>query len=383
MVRLFVLATLLLLGALARADIGIGAHLSNATPWLREEVLLTVEVLDDRSIVEQIIAPWTPPGVIARPLGSRQERLQTAEGLRIRHRHLWALMPLYPGPLELQPPTVEARVAGGKRIALTPPALRMEARLLDPLLPVDVPVSTLRVTAAPLPEAVPRGRPFTWNLAVEGQGLSARGIRRWLDETLRDTGTLRVYPPEVKLVEKIAPESPLLQRVEARIVLEPRASGTVRLPELVLPHVDPADGSPRLARLPGATIAVQHPLWLAMRPWLPWIAGGMLLAALVFHLRRCGRRWLARRAWLRSLHAADTPATLRKAWRQGAETLVDDSTHVLIQRLDAACYGNRPLSEADFHDFKQILLQAVPRTRRAACWQFHGTRSSINSSLLP
>ncbi|MGC8854799.1 MAG: hypothetical protein ACP5OY_07810 [Halothiobacillaceae bacterium] len=369
------LALLLMLGTAAHAGLGIEAHLANPTPWLREEVLLTVEVLDDRSIIEQIIAPWTPPGVIVRPLGSRQERVQTPEGVRIRHRHLWGVMPLYPGPLTLQPPTVEARVSGGQRLPLIPPILRLEARPLDPLLPVDVPVSLLSLSALPLPEAVPRGRPFTWNLAVEGQGLSVRGIERWLKEALRDTGSLRVYPPDIKLRDGIDPTQPLRQRVEVRLTLEPRTSGTITLPELVLPYLDPADGQLRLARLEGGPVAVQHPLWLALRPWLPWFAGAMLLAAAVIPLQRCGRRWLARRAWLHSLREADTPAALRRAWRGGAETLADVQTQALVQRLDAACYGNHPLGEADFRTLRQALLQAAAGAHTMACWPFHGARS--------
>ncbi|HET19542.1 MAG TPA: hypothetical protein ENO16_02900 [Chromatiales bacterium] len=341
----------------AHADLGIDARLSNASPWLREEVLLTVEVLDDRSIIEQIIAPWTPPGVVVRPLGSSQDRLQTPEGPRIRHRHLWAVMPLYPGPLELQPPTVEARISGSKRIPLSPPALRMEARPLDPLLPVDLPVSALRLTAAPLPEAVPRGRPFTWSLALEGQGLSARGIRRWLDESLRDTGTLRVHPPEVKLIERIAPESPLLQRVEARITFEPRESGTVRLPDLVLPHVDPMDGQPRLARLAGGQIAVQHPLWLAVRPWLPWAGGALLLIALAAGGRPRWQRLQRRRRWIRSLQASGDARALRHAWHAGASDENTQAARDELARLDAACYGREKMDEADFRELKARLTQ--------------------------
>jgi hypothetical protein len=353
------LTLLLLLAPQAHAGLGIDAHLANPTPWLREEVLLTVEVLDDRSIVEQIIAPWTPPGVIVRPLGSRQERLQTPEGVRIRHRHLWAVMPLYPGELPLQPPTVEARVSGGKRLPLTPPPLRLTTRPLDPLLPVDIPVSLLQFTTAPLPEAVPRGRPFTWNLAIEGQGLSARGIERWLKEALRDTGSLRVYPPDIKLRDGIDPTQPLRQRVEMRLTLEARDSGLVRLPPIRLPYIDPSDGMVRLASLPGAELRVQHPLWLALRPWLPWFAGAMLLAALVIPVQRCTRRWLAQRAWLRTLREADTPAALRKAWQGQA---AGENVRALLQRLDAACYGPQPLDEAAFQALKQALLEQARLT---------------------
>ncbi|MGK0674095.1 MAG: hypothetical protein ABWU16_05470 [Halothiobacillaceae bacterium] len=356
MVRFILLATLLALGAQARADLGIDAHLSNATPWLREEVLLTVEVLDDRSIIEQIIAPWTPQGVIVRPLGSRQERLQMPEGVRIRHRHLWGVMPLYPGPLTLQPPMVEARVSGGQRIPLTPPALRMEPHPLDPLLPVDVPVSLLSLSATPLPETVPRGRPFTWSLAIEGQGLSARGIERWLDEALRNTGSLRVYPPDIKLRDGIDPTQPLRQRVEVRFTLEPRTSGIIALPELVLPYLDPTDGQLRLVRLSGSRIRVEHPLWLAVRPWLPWVVGILLLPALALTVRPHWQRWQNRRRWLRRLRQAEDPHTLRRAWHAGAPLALGQAATTDLWRLDAACYGQRPLDEASFQRLKASLI---------------------------
>ncbi len=361
MVRLIALFMLLALVPPTHAELGIDAQLSNATPWLREEVLLTVEVLDDRSIIEQIIAPWTPPGVIVRPLGSRQERLQMPEGLRIRHRHLWAVMPLYPGPVEVQPPTVEARVAGGKRIPLTPPALRMETRPLDPLLPVDVPVSPLRLTGAPLPEAVPRGRPFTWSLAIEGQGLSARGIRRWLDEALRDTGTLRAYPPEIKLRDGIDPTQPLCQRVEMRLTLEARESGRVRLPPILLPYVDPADGGLRHAVLPAIELRVMHPLWLTVKPWLPWGVMAIVLAGVGMMIRPIWRRWRTRDAWIKRLEAAESAHELRKAWRQGAATDIDHASADAIDRLDAACYGRQPLDEKAYAALKAHLIAAARR----------------------
>ncbi|GEM_PF-3269389 len=344
-------------GALAHADLGIDARLSHPSPWLREEVVLTVEVIDDRSLIEQTLPPWTPAGVMLRPLAGQQERIRTEQGVRILHRHRWALMPLYPGPIELQPPAVEARVAGGGRVTLTPPALHLDARPLDPLIPAELPVSALRLSADPLPEAIPRGRPLTWTIHVEGQGLSARGLRPWLDEALRDAPGLRAYPPDIRLEDNIAPESPMLQRLTARVVLEPRASGLVRLPGLKLPYVDPTDGQPRLARLTGSEVRVMHPLWLAVRPWLPWAASGLLLAAALWLTRPRWRAWRCRQAWLRVLREARTPAALRKAWRQGASAPADDSTRTLLDRLDVACYGRFPLNETTFTELKTRLIE--------------------------
>lgn len=353
------MAALVLLAhaSLAHADLGIDARLSNTSPWLREEVVLTVEVIDDRSLIEQTLPPWTPAGVMLRPLAGQQERIRTEQGVRILHRHRWALMPLYPGPLDLQPPAVEARVAGGGRVTLTPPPLHLDARPLEPLIPAEVPVSALRLGAEPLPEAIPRGRPLTWIIHVEGQGLSARGLRPWLDEALRDTPGLRVYPPDLRLADNIAPENPMLQRLTARVVLEARESGVARLPDLKLPYVDPTDGQLRLARLEGGEVRVMHPLWLAVRPWLPWTLGGLLLGLTLWLARPRWRAWHRKRAWLDALRDAQTPAALRKAWRQGGPSPADDETRRLLDRLDAACYGGRPLDQAAFLELKARLIQ--------------------------
>lgn len=359
MVRLLAASLGLLLSGLCHADLGIDAQLSNTTPWLREEIVLSVEVMDDRTIIEQIMPPWTPAGVMIRPLTGQQERLKTADGIRILHRHRWAVMPLYAGPLDLQPPEVEARVAGGGRITLTPPALHIETRPLDPLIPVDIPVSPLRIETQPVPDAIPRDRPLNWVITVEGQGISTRGLRHWLDEALRDTGSLRVYPPDMRLEDGITPENPLLQRVVARIVLEPRESGHARLPELVLPYVDPVDGQVHLARLAGSEIRVMHPLWLAVRPWLPWGVGSLLLALAFWIARPHWRRERQRRTWAEALRHAETPPALRKAWHKGGFGPSDDKTMALLERLDAACYGLKPLSEAEFNRLKQSLLDTL------------------------
>lgn len=359
MVRPLALFMLLALAMQARAEIGIDAHLSSVHPWLRQEVLLSVEVLDDRSLIEQHIPDWTPPGVSVRRLGSRQERVQTAAGVRIRHRHLWAIMPLYPGPLTLQPPTIEARSSGGRRLELTPPALHMEVRPLDALLPVDLPVGRLRIESDPLPAALPRGRPVRVQLAIFGQGLSARGIERWLAESLRDTGSLRTYPPEVRVVGMIDPASPLLQRAEVHLSFEPLTLGRVRLPELSLPYVDPADGKPKLARIALGEFTVQHPLWLALRPWLPWAGGAALVLAIAALAAPRLRRLRARRAWRHAIEAAANPHALRRAWHAGASAQESEAARDELALLDAACYGRKPLPAAAFQALKARLLQRI------------------------
>ncbi|MFZ5580953.1 MAG: hypothetical protein ACOZAQ_10915 [Pseudomonadota bacterium] len=372
MVKHFTLACLLAATALsaAQAEISVRASLSQTAPWVREEVLLTLEVVDDRSILEQKITPWTPPGIIPRPLPGQQERVKTETGVVILHRHRWALMPLYPGALTVQPPTLEIRAqdqgAGQspRRLILSAPPLNLDIRPLNPLLPADVPVGALHIDTAPLPADIPRGRPFTLQLTIEGQGLSARGIRRWLEEGLRDTGSLRLYPLDVKLIDVPDPAQPLRQRAEARLTLEPRASGLIRLPGMTLPFVDPADGALRMVALPETRLRVLHPLWLALRPWMPWLVALTAIAVGAWFGAPRWHRLRARRTWRRTLAEADTPHALRRAWRQAPVGADIPEAIPKLARLDAACYGNRPLDGKGLDALKAELIAMTRQTRK-------------------
>ena len=359
--RLFLLFLLACFPVLTHAEIRVNASLSNATPWVREEVLLTLEVVDDRSIIEQSTAPWTPSGVSLRTLNPSEERIQTPEGLRILRRQRWALMPLYAGDITVQPPSIELRLSGQGRVSLTPDALHLKVRPLNPLLPADVPVSVLQLTLAPLPTAMPRGRPFNLNFSIQGSGLSTRGIRHWLDESLHSSSDLRIYPSEVRLVDNIDPAQPLRQQAEVRLTFESQSSGNLQLPSIALPFVDPGTGEIQHATLPTPLIiTVEHPLWLALRPWLPWSVSGLAMILLMLGTWRYARpRWKSaqqRRASIRALQAADSPKMLRAAWKAAAPwaSCLPDTT-----RLEEACYGLETLDAMAFAALKRTLTDAL------------------------
>ena len=360
--RLFLLFLLACFPVLTHAEIRVNASLSNSTPWVREEVLLTVEVVDDRSIIEQHTAPWTPSGVSLRALNPSEERIQTPEGLRILRRQHWALIPLYAGEITLQPPSIELRLSGQGRVSLTPDALQLKVRPLNPLLPADVPVSVLLLTLAPLPTAIPRGRPFNLNFSIQGSGLTTRGIRHWLDESLHSSSDLRIYPPEVRLVDNTDPAQPLRQQAEVRLTFEPQSSGKLQLPSITLPFVDPGTGDIQHATLPTTTITVEHPLWLALRAWLPWMLAGLAMILLMLGTWRYARpRWKSaqqRRASLKALQAANSPKILRAAWKAAAPRHLSDM-EALNARLDAACYGVEVLNATAFNTLKDALIQRL------------------------
>lgn len=362
LLRLVLLLALCTVAPLSHAEISINPQIDTPNPWVREEILLTVEVSDDRSILEQKTAPWAPPGVSFRTLNASEERVQTADGIRILRRQHWAIMPLYAGELKLQPPGFEVRVTGQGHLKLTPDALKLNVRPLNPLLPTDVPISTLQIKGTQLPAAVQRGRPFNLNFSILGSGLSARGLRHWLDESLRSTGDLRIYPPDIRLSDGIDPAQPLLQQADIRLTFESQASGQLALPSIVLPYVNPQDGNIQHAILPASTIRIEHPLWLALRPWLPWgMSAIALIVLLISAWKYAHPRWQAarqRRAWLRALQAADSPKALHQIWHQIWQHIpATPGAQALAQQLDAACYGSEPVSASTFSVLKTRLIE--------------------------
>ncbi len=340
------------------AEISINATLSNPAPWVREETLLTVEVVDDRSLLDMQIEPWTPQGFALRTLNPSETRIQTAQGVRILRQQRWALMPLYAGNIRLQPPNVRLRTTGQARFTLTPQALQLDVRPLNPLIPSDLPVSPLQLKLDALPTAVARGRPFEARLDIQGSGLSARGLSQWLNESLHSSPGLRIYPPKVRIIDNLDPQRPLLQQAEVRLTLESQTSGALQLPAIILPFVDTQDGQIRQANIDFPAVQVEHPLWLALRPRLPWIVALLaMLAALFTAWRVLPAHWRRRqhhRAILRELEAADTPKSLRAAWKKLAPNLLESAA---ARRLDAACYGQQALNAQDFTALKQELIQ--------------------------
>ena len=82
-----------------------------------------------------------------------------------------------------------------------------------------------------------------------------------------------------------------------------------------------------------------------------------MLASSITAWRVLPARWQRRqhhRAILRELEAANTPKSLRTAWKKAAPKAPES---IATRRLDAACYGQDVLNEQDFAAIKQEILQ--------------------------
>ncbi len=354
-------ALYLLCTASALAEITLSAQVSNPSPWIREEILLELTVVDDRSIIDMRIAPWAPQGFLLRELHPSEDRVQTEHGIQILRRQRWALTPLYAGTLHLQPPEVLIR-ATGQRLSLQAPPLELQVRPLNPLLPSDIPVGVLLIQAPQtLTESLPRGRPFHLDFQIQGTGLSVRGLNHWLEESLRDLQGLRVFPSVIRIRDADQPDQPLLQHADVRLSFEAEHSGHVPLPALTLPYIDPSDGTVRQARLPSQEVQIIHPLWHMMQAYLPrvviWVLGGLMLwwmMSLAYRSMKVRRR---KHHQLEQLRRAQSAGELRRAWQS------DDSpaAHALQQRLDAACYA---ASVPDAHAFAQLKADLIQHVRK-------------------
>lgn len=366
MVRiLLATAFYLLCNAWAQAEITLDAQISNPTPWIREEILLELTVVDDRSIIDMRIAPWAPQGFLLRELHPGEDRVQTEHGIQILRRQRWALTPLYAGTLHLQPPEVLIR-ATGQRLSLQAPALELQVRPLNPLLPSDIPVGVLHIQVPqPLNEPVARGKPFHIDFQVQGTGLSVRGLNHWLEESLRGLEGLRVFPSAIRISDADLPDQPLLQRADVRLSFEAQHSGHARLPAITLPYIDPSDGAVKQALLPPQAVQIIHPLWHVMQAYLPrvviWVLGGLMLWWMMRLAYRSMKVWRHKRHQLEQLHRAQSALDLRRAWQ------ADDSpaAHALQQRLDAACYAASVPDAHAFTHLKADLIRHV-QTKRSA-----------------
>lgn len=339
-VMLLLLGLLLLPPAPAAEDIWVTSGSDAQQVYLRQPVLLWVDLYDDRSIVSKHAADWRPRGFSARFLGSRQWREQQQGKTYVVHRYQWALMPLAAGEFSLSPPPIEIRRLPG-RAELGPlqaPPLQLQVNPLPSYLPAYLPVSGLSLESR-LPQGeILTGAPAVWQLRIRGRGLTEGGMQRLLGEQLQAPG-VRFYPPRLSLVPSGDAENPLLQELQVNIPLVAEQAGELALPALRLPHVDPASG--RLAALqhPAQPLAVQSPLVLWLQRLGLGLLGIVLLLAVLVLARRIRAGWQAHGECRRALQAAADGLALRQRLRAcGMDGMAPD----LAAQVDAFCFAREP-----------------------------------------
>jgi len=280
---------------------------------VNQPVRLSLSICDDGSLQWQRPLLPTQAGRVLRALGEEEGEGERAGEACTLHRFHWALLATREGAAVLNVPMLDAS-RFGQRLRFPGPSLNFEAAALPAWLPAHVPPVAPVILANPLPARWPLRRPLSWRFEVAG-GYSADGLKALLDLQLRDSPALGVYPP---LIEAIPPDdlnSPLSHHA-VTLFLQPRSSGEITLPTLTLPWYDPARGRLAGTTLTGGTLTVFDPRWQLDARGAGGLAGALLLAGLVWQVRRMARWRLARHRGLRAIRQARDIAGLAQAVRQ-------------------------------------------------------------------
>jgi hypothetical protein len=287
--------------------------LEPARPQVNQPARLSLSICDDGSLQWQRPTLPTHAGRVLRILGEEAGEGERAGEACTLQRFHWALLATREGVATLAVPMLDAS-RFGQRLRFPGPSLDFEAAPLPAWLPAHVPPVAPHIQADPLPARWPLQRPLSWHFEVAG-GYSAEGLKALLDLQLRESPALGVYPP---LIEAIAPDdlnSPL-SRYAVTLFLLPRARGEVTLPTLNLPWYDPVRGQMAGTALAGKTLTVFDPRWQLAARVAGGLAGALLLAGLIWQVRRMARWRLARHRGLRAIRRARDIAELAQAVRQ-------------------------------------------------------------------
>ncbi|MBW8370252.1 MAG: BatD family protein [Thiobacillus sp.] len=284
-----------------------------APRWVNQPVRLSLSICDDGSLQWQRPLLPTQAGRVLRTLGEEEGEGERAGEACTLHRFHWALLATREGAAVLNVPMLDAS-RFGQRLRFPGPSLNFEAAALPAWLPAHVPPVAPVILADLLPARWPLRRPLSWRFEVAG-GYSANGLKVLLDLQLRDSPALGVYPPLIEAIPSDDLNSPLSHHA-VTLFLQPRSSGEITLPTLTLPWYDPARGRLAGTTLTGGTLTVFDPRWQFAGQVAVGLAGMLLLAGLIWQVRRTARWRLARRRGLRGIHQASDVSELAQAVRQ-------------------------------------------------------------------
>lgn len=350
----------------------VSGSVSTTRPWVRQQVLLQLEVFTTDRFASLSIEPPELPGLTLIPLQAERERVDTPRGERTRLRIGLALFPLVAGSQQLRLPPVHYRLDGGTRLRLPLPEPRLEVKPLPIYLPPTLPVGRLQFDSRlETTGLLSTDEPGLWQIRLRAEGIPPQWLPSLRQQLIADE-VLRLLPPQSDTTLHADHTGIWVER-SLEVPFAAGSSGIHRLPWLTLDYFDPHSG--RLER-------AEH------RPAQPWVVSlplrlglaALLLALLAWRGPPLWRGMQRRRRQCRlagearqQLATASDSAAIRRALRHYAAALGgtgnlslhqwqqqfgDEATEPLLQRLSDISYrGERQKTE----DLRQALQQALHR----------------------
>ena len=152
--------------------LSVTPKLSSTRPWVRQQVLITLEVITPDRFASLEIEPPPLPGFEVTDLPGERERIETADGERTRLRAGLALFALTSGAHRLRLPPVHYRLDGGTRRIFTLPEPVLEVKALPPYVPPTLPVGKVSIGSTLETEGLLRTRELGfWHIQVQADAV--------------------------------------------------------------------------------------------------------------------------------------------------------------------------------------------------------------------
>ncbi|MGV8933908.1 MAG: BatD family protein, partial [Gallionellaceae bacterium] len=327
----------------------------NAHPLVRQEVTLTLDIYDDGSL------QWTAPHDIVAP-GAHLRRLadsqneEMLDGVRYTlHRYAWALMPLRDGKLNVEFPLLDA-FKFGTRLRYPVAPLRIDVAAVPAYLPVNVPIGKPVVSVQELPVELALHRPVNWVLKIQGNGISAEGVRKLLS-SVRSNAAVNFYPATVSSNDGVRAIS-AAQVLMVTLPFVPEQTGLHKMPDINLPYYDPASSRVDSLLVPGAYIRVFNPVWSVVAEVLSGLVLLLGIFGMSYLLQKTLRSGRKKRLLLHRISRATSAEELQRALLQFDTAFssnltlqewlssmlknysVDEQLSLLVQKLEQDLYGS-------------------------------------------
>ena len=359
--------------AMARGGpIEVTQTLSSTRPWVRQQVLVMVEVITPDHFASLQIDRDQLPGFEVTPLLGKSEQVRTPSGMRTLLRAGWAVFALAAGHYRLELPAVKYQMDGGtqRRFPLVAPALDVKA--LPPYVPPTMPVGRVRIAVDGQPSGVLYpDRLAQWHVTVSAAAVPPS----WLPPVVRSVHSSRAvrFLPAQQSLTSMPDHGGIHGRLEYTLPFKPLADGLLRLPNLELQYFDPNSG--RLKRV------LYHPARLLVLGIVVRLVAGMTLMFLLLWAMYRGWRW-GRAMWmyrkacrqaLAHMALATDAAAIRAALRHyivaagGVSSLslsacrsfldADNEMAEALSRLAAASYGRH--QDIDLTSLRDCLIQKL------------------------